>query len=396
MAPDKYFLTFSILFFQISFAFAFASNRNCTALALAGGGSKGAYEAGVLAGLTSLLKPEETRWDVVTGISAGSLLTAFMGKYPVGEEKACAEAMVNVTTTMDQATIFKNWPLGVLEGVLAKRGLYDTSPEKSFLSQQLENGIVPVANGGRRLVIGATSDDSGMLTTWNETATTEELIEAVMCSSAIPGVFPAQEVTTGPHKGNLFSDGGVLFGVNVYDAVLRCRELVGDNNDQAITVDVVLCDGETLKDVPNSVEEKDHTTGVLLRTLDVLRYANAMSDVDHARLAYPDVNFRYLIYPTQPLNGSLDFDPANLAHMVQIGMKDAKLAVEKPNQGRKCNWNDEGFEGVPCTKDKDCINWAVGHCPKTKFSRRECDVKTGRNQGVSHCKFSLKRFTTKD
>jgi predicted acylesterase/phospholipase RssA len=352
---------------------------------MSGGGAKGAYEAGVLQGLTSLLKPEETSWDVVTGISAGSLLTAFLGTYKVGDEAKAADAMVELTTSMTQKTIFKNWALGPLEGILDKRGLYDTSPERAFIDEQLKGGLVPVSQGGRRLVVGATSDNTGMLQTWNETATASEMAEAVMCSSAIPGVFPAQEVTSGTHKGELFSDGGVLFGVNVYDAVLRCRELVGDGRDEAITVDVVLCEGEHINDVSERSADKEKSLGVLLRSLDVMRYANAMADVDDARVAYPDVNFRYLVYPSVPLNGTLDFDPANLAYMVQVGQRDARMAVELPNQGRKC---DYATRAVPCTKDKDCVNWAVGHCPDTHFAKRACRRTTGHNQRTSVCTFS--------
>jgi len=44
----------------------------CRALALSGGGSNGAWEAGVMWGLTHYGNPEDYYWDVLSGISAGS------------------------------------------------------------------------------------------------------------------------------------------------------------------------------------------------------------------------------------------------------------------------------------------------------------------------------------
>ena len=43
-----------------------------------------------------------------------------------------------------------------------------------------------------------------------------------MASSAIPGVFPVQVIND-----QTFSDGGVKMGVNVFDAVVRCRQVGG-------------------------------------------------------------------------------------------------------------------------------------------------------------------------
>ncbi len=58
----------------------------CHALALSGGGSKGAYEAGVIHGLVHSLEPSEVTWDVVSGVSAGSMNAAGMSIFKVGEE----------------------------------------------------------------------------------------------------------------------------------------------------------------------------------------------------------------------------------------------------------------------------------------------------------------------
>ena len=43
---------------------------------MSGGGNNGAWEAGVMWGLAHYGNPEDYYWDVLTGISAGSINTA--------------------------------------------------------------------------------------------------------------------------------------------------------------------------------------------------------------------------------------------------------------------------------------------------------------------------------
>jgi predicted acylesterase/phospholipase RssA len=50
--------------------------RVCRALAMSGGGSNGAWEAGVLNGFAVTGNPSDFYYDVVSGISAGALNTA--------------------------------------------------------------------------------------------------------------------------------------------------------------------------------------------------------------------------------------------------------------------------------------------------------------------------------
>lgn len=47
--------------------------KSCTGLALSGGGSNGAWEMGVLWGFMHYGDPADFKYDVVTGISAGSI-----------------------------------------------------------------------------------------------------------------------------------------------------------------------------------------------------------------------------------------------------------------------------------------------------------------------------------
>lgn len=73
----------------------------------------------------------------------------------------------------------------------------------------------------------------------------ENLGDAVISSSSIPGAFP-------PHfyEGNYYMDGMTAWNTNLSSAITRCLEVVDD--ESKITVDVAIC-GE----VPLPKEEVD-------------------------------------------------------------------------------------------------------------------------------------------
>jgi predicted acylesterase/phospholipase RssA len=59
---------------------------------MSGGGSKGSFEAGVMYGLVQNdPNPSKFEWDVVTGVSAGSLNTAVVTGFAIGQEKEMTE-----------------------------------------------------------------------------------------------------------------------------------------------------------------------------------------------------------------------------------------------------------------------------------------------------------------
>lgn len=200
--------------------------RPCRVLALSGGGDKGAYEAGVIHGLVNNLSEQgETEWDVVTGISAGAINAGAIVSYPLGEEPTMADFLLKTAQNVGQKDIFKSWsplsrflgvfdPAGLLYGFSKKSGLFDTSPILEFMKKEIGSRGVAA---GRKIVVGATSYNTGRLVTWNETSPTDELIVGIKASASIPGVFETTLPTTGPGKGEVFGDGEIKQGVNIID-----------------------------------------------------------------------------------------------------------------------------------------------------------------------------------
>ena len=58
---------------------------------MSGGGSNGAWEAGVLWGFLNYGEPTDYQYDVVSGISAGSINTVALAGWEVGQEKEASQ-----------------------------------------------------------------------------------------------------------------------------------------------------------------------------------------------------------------------------------------------------------------------------------------------------------------
>ena len=70
---------------------AAGDQEKCNVLVLSGGGSNGAWEAGIIWGLLHYGDPKDFTWDVVSGISAGSINTGALVPWAVGDELAASE-----------------------------------------------------------------------------------------------------------------------------------------------------------------------------------------------------------------------------------------------------------------------------------------------------------------
>lgn len=82
-----------LLIFIISINASSSNDNQCIALVLSGGASKGVYEVGVLKQLIETLPSEKVQYDVVSGVSAGSINTAFISLFEKGKEQEMIDYM---------------------------------------------------------------------------------------------------------------------------------------------------------------------------------------------------------------------------------------------------------------------------------------------------------------
>ncbi len=188
-------------------------------LCLSGGGSYGAFSAGVLCGWTDAGDRPGTNgrpdFDVVTGISTGALIAplAFLGpKYD--------EQVKRFYTTVEARDIYRPRPV---------RGLFSLAlADNSPLARQVADTVTPelmaeIANEhqkGRRLYVGTTELEGHRFVYWDigEIAgrgrpDDRELIHKILLgSSAIPGFFPPSRIKVtvdAKEYVELHGDGGV-------------------------------------------------------------------------------------------------------------------------------------------------------------------------------------------
>jgi predicted acylesterase/phospholipase RssA len=177
-------------------------------LCLSGGGQHGAFGAGFLAGWSKAQPPPRARpsFDVVTGISTGSLIStfAFLGpSYDDRLERAYLDATVGTP-------IFKTrFLLGFLlaDSLATRHGLEQRI--QALITPQLLTAVAQSTAGGQRsLLVGTVNLDSGRMTFWNlsriaelgvelERTSTGRLAEAtvlyrtiLLAATAIPGALP--------------------------------------------------------------------------------------------------------------------------------------------------------------------------------------------------------------
>jgi len=179
----------------------------CRAIALSGGGSMGSWEAGVMWGLTHYGNPEDYYWEVMTGVSAGSINTAGGAAFAPWESPEMSEWLSNNWASLHNGDIYRMWPEeSVTYSLKNNVSLFDTTPALNYLRGLL----APFPEGFKKRVSIAADDlEKGEVVIFDQTNTSfYDLAQAALSSSSIPVVFPPQHF-----KGRVLSDGGTIWDV---------------------------------------------------------------------------------------------------------------------------------------------------------------------------------------
>ena len=275
------------------------------ALVLSGGGSKGAFEVGVL---QRLMGDQQIEYDLLCGISVGAINAAYLAQTPLGQPREAVAKLRSVWDTVTNDKVRKDWfPLGKVEA-LFKPSVYDSSPLHRWIRAGLDAEAVRAS--GRTLRILAVSLGSGE--PFVATEATPDLASWVIASSAFPVMFTPASI-----GGDLWTDGG-LRSVTPLGEAIRAG---------APEVDVVLCSDPFAKS-PFDPRGAHAIPQLLLRSIDVmndevsradLRIAGLKNDLSELKPEYRKVKIR-LFQPKAPLPyDSLDFEPAHIAQMIAMG-----------------------------------------------------------------------------
>lgn len=261
-------------------------NRTCSVLALSGGGAFGAVQAGIVNGLLET-GAIPSRYDVITGISAGGLNAAFLSYY--ADVSAGIDELHGILSNLTTASVYKN---GVLN-ILTDWSIYNNSPLESTLATVMTNKIPE--QGAPVTLIGASNVNTESLDVWHmNTLDTQDRIDVLMATSAIPMVFPPRHI-----NGSYYVDGGVISNEMITQAL-------GYVSCTSYNVVYVSASSQGVAQTVNGFFSYVSSVGhLLLDTFD-----NQLAQYQSARCPYPRGTL-YACFPTSPALKSysiLNFD----------------------------------------------------------------------------------------
>ena len=219
-------------------------------LALSGGGSRGAFGAGLISGWTR--SGNRPQFTAVTGISTGALMGTYAFLGPKYDDEL--ERFYTATTNAD---IYSDRGLSGLLGDAAK----DSGPLKRLIERNVDEEVLAeVANEyrrGRRFFVGTTNLDSGRLVVWDMGAIAasdrpdrlQRFRDVLLASSSIPMVFPPVYFPVeweGSTYWQMHVDGGaaviVFLSGFVVDELNRMTGLRTERGDAAVDLYIILND----------------------------------------------------------------------------------------------------------------------------------------------------------
>lgn len=195
----------------------------CRALALSGGGNNGAWEAGVLWGFMNYGDVADFEYDVITGVSAGSINAMAMSGWAAGTQVEMTQWLSDLWKNLHTSDVWVDWSLGKASGFLVMGGIVDNSPLLNFM----QHVMARFDDFQKMVTLTSTEVNTGTYTEFNQTNLAfNDLPEAAFSSASIPFIFP-QHIWKG--KG-VFMDGGTVYNINLESAIHQCLTVVDDES----------------------------------------------------------------------------------------------------------------------------------------------------------------------
>jgi predicted acylesterase/phospholipase RssA len=196
-------------------------------LVLSGGGSYGSFEVGVV---SNLIEKGLGGWDLITGVSAGSINACYLSTIKKEDEKENIPIFKNLWLNIKDKDIYK--PDFFLNGL----SVYNTKPLEKKLDE-----IFKDKKSVRPVIISTTSlTNAQALHFNNDDIDKYGFKDLIMCSTAIPILFPPYSFMD-----DMFCDGGLTSNVIFYDAINYAIE----KNEKNIDIDIIIC---------GKIKDKEH------------------------------------------------------------------------------------------------------------------------------------------
>ena len=278
------------------------------ALVLSGGGSKGAYQVGVL---KRWMLEEGREYDILVGTSVGAINVAGLSQARLGDPKEAYRRLEDVWNRVENSKIRKWWWFWYLAS-LWRPSVFNSEPLRKWIRDELS--VAEIAASGRQVRVGAVSETTG-----EEYVATEKdpnLAEWVYSSAAYPLAFKP-----GIANGEQWVDWGIRHVTPLGQAI----KLGATEIDVVTTFNV---------DQPMTRWEPWYRAVLSrgLRDLDIMMDEIMKGDFravgDRNEIAQLGGRYRYvklnIQMPSRPLGyDSLDFSPANTRLGREFGYADS-------------------------------------------------------------------------
>ena len=302
-------------------------------LAISGGGSDGAFGAGLLVGWTAA--GSRPRFEVVTGISTGALSApfAFLGPKYDGD-------LTKVYTSIDNKDVMVK--KGALQGLLGT-SMADNAPLRKFVARyvtaQLVEDVAKERAKGRRLFIGTTNIDAQRPVVWDMTAIAASdnpdklnlFREVLVASAAIPGVFPPEMIKVtadGKTFDEMHVDGGTATQVFLMPGGNSLRDVdkaLGQTRSRSV---YIIRNGTF---APKYKKMEPSTLAIASRAISTLILNQGIGDIyrmyTDAKRDHTDFNVASIPADFSAPNTS-DFDPVYMKALYKEGYDMAKTGTE--------------------------------------------------------------------
>jgi NTE family protein len=270
-------------------------------LALAAGGCRGAYQAGAILRICGDLG---MTFDMVGGISAGAITSAYMAQYQRHEWMRASRKLYHAWTRLERPSVYQRWPLLGTLWAPWRAGLYSTKPLQRWVQRNIDPKKIRL--GDVDLWIGAVNLEQGKYQEYE--GTHPEIRSVVLASSAFPGVFPPRKI-----DGMWHTDGAVMEVTPIQTLIRRgCEDIVA----------IVPYPDRPSRDP----RKKWRSFEVARRALDLMMQEIIDNDLQWAA-AFPQIKLT-IIRPRVDLGvESFAFDRRTLQLLADYGYADASMAV---------------------------------------------------------------------
>jgi len=302
-------------------------------LAVSGGGSDGAFGAGLLVGWTA--RGDRPEFDIVTGISTGALTAPFAFLGPRYDP-----ALKAVYTTYSTNQLVDKHPV---RGLLGGDALSSNAPLArviaSYVTEDFMKEVAHEYGRGRRLLIGTTNLDAQRPVIWDmgkiassgDPQALELFRNVLLASAAIPGVFPPVYIwvqADGQVREEMHVDGGTTNQVFLLPTEIRTGTIDTKLGVNPVRRLYIIRNGRV---APEFKVVKSSTLAIAGRSISTLIKTQGVGDLyqmyELAQTNHVAYNLAY-IPGNFPDTSTEAFDTKYMSQLFELGFKLGKSGSE--------------------------------------------------------------------